>query len=245
VLDDLRARQRAQVCGSRCSYGDVHPGRRRTRVAGASGLDLEGVPLRLPRIGRHAPTEGKGVIHLGRDYLTGVGHETGHVVIAKPRLLNDKPALLGELDPNCPLWRVLHQDYQAVVWLFGADHVCRRDVASRAVELNRRYNLAVPGGNPLARLRAAQWSLPAPFGRSSRRNAWPHYASDLPVEQEFHQWAASAIHRDSTEYLAYQHVLCRIVAVPDGACRPAAWARSSKSGTEVERVSLVNIGRTA
>jgi len=76
--------------------------------------------------------------------VSGVGHETGHVVKAKPRLLNDKPALLGELDPNCPLWRVLHQDYQAVVWLFGADHVCRRDVASRAVELNRRYNLRSP-----------------------------------------------------------------------------------------------------
>src|SRR4029077_13663236 len=116
----------------------------RTRVAGASGLDLEGVPLRLPRIGRHAPTEGKGVIHLGRDYLTGVGHETGHVVIAKPRLLNDKPALLGELDPNCPLWRVLHQDYQAVVWLFRTENVCGGDAASCAVELNRRHDLRSP-----------------------------------------------------------------------------------------------------
>jgi hypothetical protein len=55
-------------------------------IPGAGGLDFEDVPLRLPRVRWHAPAEGAGVVDLGRRHLSGVGDETGHVLIAQPRL---------------------------------------------------------------------------------------------------------------------------------------------------------------
>lgn len=68
------------------------PRARRILICRAFGLDLEYMPLRLPRIRRHAPAEGEGVVDLGRGDLLGVGHETGHVVIAQTCLLNDESA---------------------------------------------------------------------------------------------------------------------------------------------------------
>ena len=59
------------------------------------------------------PTEGEGVVVLGRRDLPGVGDETGHVVIAQPSLLNHQSALLAELDPHRARRGVGDQNYQA------------------------------------------------------------------------------------------------------------------------------------
>ena len=56
---------------------------------------LKGCHCDSPGVRRHAPAEGEGVVDLGRGDLSGVRHESGHVVIAQPCFLNDELALLA------------------------------------------------------------------------------------------------------------------------------------------------------
>src|SRR5262245_29425837 len=53
-------------------------GRQGIHVSRTGGLNLEGVPLRLSIVRRHAPGDSEGVVHLGRGDLAGVLHVTGH-----------------------------------------------------------------------------------------------------------------------------------------------------------------------
>jgi hypothetical protein len=83
---DLPSASKRGTTGSWHHSLGVHRGWRRVLIPGAGGLDFEDVPLRLPRVRWHAHAEGVGVVDLGRRHLSGVGDETGHVLIAQPRL---------------------------------------------------------------------------------------------------------------------------------------------------------------
>jgi hypothetical protein len=57
-VSGMKAQATPLVCGSRRSNGCV-PGWRRIQISGACGLDLEGVPLRLPAFGGMRPLKVK------------------------------------------------------------------------------------------------------------------------------------------------------------------------------------------
>src|SRR4051794_14276501 len=66
----------------------------------AGRLDLEQVPLLLPRVRRHPPGERVRVVDLGRHHLAGIGHVTRGVQVPQTNLVHDESSVMAEQDTD-------------------------------------------------------------------------------------------------------------------------------------------------